>query len=385
MQKIIILGITGSVGTTALHVLKNNPEEFNLTGFSYHSNFQQARDIAKLWKPLAVSCTNSSIKQEEIEYWKQQGILFFKTMEELLSIEYDAVLVSVVGSIGALATKTAADQGKRILLANKESLIMAGSIIMESVAKNNAVLVPVDSEHSSLFRLLHNSRSVDSRSIKKLILTASGGPFRTHTPQEIMQARKEDVLKHPTWNMGHKITVDSASMVNKALELMEASHLFGIDYSHLDAVIHSKSLVHAILQYNDGSHSFHVSHPDMFYPVAHALYYPHAAPEILPSISLADYAQISFETIDPEKYPAFFLGKQAGAQGGIFPSVFNAANEKAVSLFLEDKIRFQQIPSAIDHALNTIPDQPASSLQDFMEIDQMARDIVSEYFKGKYA
>ncbi len=385
MQKVIILGITGSVGATALRILNNDPEKFYLTGFSYHSNFKQAQDIARIWKPLAVSCTNPHIQAEEIEYWKKEGILFFERMEELLSIEYDAVLVAVVGSIGALATKTAADQGKRILLANKESLVMAGSIIMESVAKNSATLVPVDSEHSSLFRLLHNSRAIDSRSIKKLILTASGGPFRTHTPEEIMQTRKEDVLKHPTWNMGQKITVDSASMVNKALELMEASHLFGMDYNHLDAVIHSKSLVHAILQYNDGSHSFHVSHPDMVYPVAHALYYPHAAPEILPSVALGDYEQISFERIDPKKYPAFFIGKEAGARGGIFPSIFNAANEKAVSLFLEDKIRFQQIPAAIEHALNKIPDQPASSLEDFMEIDQMARDIVSEYFKGKYA
>lgn len=382
-EKIIILGVTGSVGDSALRVLRNHRSRFSLGGFSYHTNFSLATELQKEFSSQYITCTNPDISTEEREYWNKNNVTLFTDMEEMLSIEYDAILISVVGAAGVKATLHAADKGKKILLANKESLVMAGIPIMKSVRQNNAVLLPVDSEHNSLFRLLGNSSRVDNKDVARLIITASGGPFRNSTAEEIHRAEKKDVLNHPTWSMGQKITVDSASMVNKALETIEAHHLFSLPYEKLSAVIHSRSLVHAIVEHIDGTWSFHVNQPDMLYPVAHSFFYPEPPPLQLPQTKLSGLSAIDFKDIDEEKYPAFFLGLEAGRKGGLYPAIYNAANETAVAEFLRDRIRFTQIPQVIEEVLSeNTPEKNDPDLESLFLADKNARESAAKIIRG---
>lgn len=386
VQKIIVLGLTGSVGSSCLRVIEQHQERFALVGFSYHNNFDLAKKIQKKFSVAAICCTKKNIPKDERDYWQLQKVDFFDNMQGLLDIEFDSLLTAVVGSLGLPATLKAVSAGKKILLANKETLVMAGELIMQEAKKKSTQIIPVDSEHSSIFRLLFSHKQ--KRPFQKMILTASGGPLRQLDAQEISAATKVQVLEHPTWKMGNKITVDSASMANKALELMEAHFLFDVSFDNLAAVIHPQSYVHAILQEADGSFFFHVSPPDMIYPVAHALFYPQPAPDIYSpkknSIQkLIQIPQMWFEEIDPQKFPAFFLGLQAGKAGRGYPTVFNAANEQAVSLFLQDKISFAQIAILIEHVLTKFSDDSQNrSLEYLFSIDNWARAYVKESQHG---
>ncbi len=373
MQKVIILGFTGSVGSSAARVLRFAPEEFDLVAFSYHNNFSEAQKLQREFQVKQLCCTGE-LTAEQRSYWQKQQVEVTDSMLELLDVDYDSILTAVVGSIGVRATFKAAGQGKKIMLANKESLVMAGQFLLDEAQKNNAAIVPVDSEHNSVFRLL---ASEEPDAIKKIILTASGGPLRTYSAEQIRNVKKADVLDHPTWSMGQKITVDSAGMINKALEIIEAHHLFSYNFDRLDAVIHQQSLVHAIIEFNDGTFSFHVSTPDMAYPVAHSLYYPHQPARIVEGQSVAQMNTMNFEAVDKNKFPGFFLGLQAGQAGQTATTVFNAANEVAVQHFLADGIKFHQISESIARALDA-NQQSAQSLDDLFEIDRWAREYVSE-------
>ncbi|MDH5720774.1 MAG: 1-deoxy-D-xylulose-5-phosphate reductoisomerase [Spirochaetia bacterium] len=373
-EKVIIFGATGSIGKTAVNILKKFPELFSLTGFSYHQNFAHAKEIQKIFDTKYICCTNQNISREETDYWNSVNCKLTNDMKEILDIEHDTALISTSGSAGISVTYKAAGLGKKILLANKESLVMAGKTVMNECQKNQTSIVPVDSEHNSVFRMLEG-KSDKIKAVDKLILTASGGPFFNKNKTEIQNASVEDVLRHPTWSMGSKITVDSAGMVNKALEIIEANHLFSMPYSRLDAVIHPQSYVHAIVKNIDGSYFFHVSNPDMTYPIAHGFFYPETPPNMGDERESL-FPDFTFHSIEKEKFPAYFLGLEAGRKESAYPAVFNAANEEAVYSFLERNILFKQIPEIIEDTLNNSKfDDNDNSLEYILEADNWARNF----------
>ena len=369
-EKILILGVTGTIGANALKMIKRWPDRFTLSGFSYYKNFERAREIQDDLGVKHVCCSRPDVAPEEKNYWQGKGVHFFTSLEDTLSIEYDKILIAIVGAVGIRPTLQAICQSKTILIANKESLVMAGEFVMEEVKKNRSSLIPIDSEHNSIFRLLQQTGDKD---ITKILLTASGGPFHNLTKEEIKRVTKAEVLQHPNWNMGDKITVDSAGLINKSLEVIEAHHLFNRRLEDIDAVIHPQSYVHAILQHSDGSFYFHASNPDMLYPLSHGLFYPEAppfwidAPKGIPP-------GLRFAEIDHDKFPGFALGIQSARSGGAYPAIFNASNEQAVQAFLEDRIRFHEIPQIIERVLNQRHDfKNVQNMEDIFEADQWAR------------
>ena len=369
-EKILILGITGTIGANALKIIKRWSDRFTLSGFSYYKNFKKAREIQNDFEVKYVCCSKPDISSEEKNYWRNKGVHFFTSLEDILSIEYDKILIAIVGSVGIRATLQAIWQRKIILVANKESLVMGGEFVMREVKKNKSSLIPIDSEHNSIFRLLQQTGDTD---ITKILLTASGGPFHNLTKEEIKRVTKEEVLQHPNWNMGDKITVDSAGLINKSLEVIEAHHIFNRRLEDIDAVIHPQSYVHAILQHLDGSFYFHASQPDMLYPLSHGLFCPEPPPFWI------DYPKdippgLTFEEIDNEKFPGFSLGIQSARSGKAYPAIFNASNEQAVHAFLEDRIRFHEIPQIIERVLNQKNAfENIQNIEDIFEADSWAR------------
>lgn len=367
-QKVIILGATGSIGETSLNIIRRFRENFKVVGISYHSNHEKASSVIREFSVPHVYCSNGS------DPVSPAGTQIHQSYESLLNIDYDTVIVAVVGSAGVTPTFHAALQGKRILLANKESLVMAGRIIIDAARKNAATILPVDSEHNSLFRLLESVGNY-----QHLTITASGGALREFPLEKLEDVAIRDVLNHPTWNMGAKITVDSATMVNKALEIIEAHHLFNKEYSELDAVVHPESYVHAILQHADGSSFFHVYKPDMTYSIAFCLFYPDIPPRLAGFTGPTSMPALTFYDIDKGRYPGYYLGLQAGKQEGAFPAVFNAANEQAVAGFLENQIRYVDIAVLISGALDQCAKRDFDeSLEGLFAADAWAR----EYVKG---
>jgi len=380
-RKIIILGVTGSIGESSLDIIRKYPHLFRMDGFSYHNNFEKAARIQKEFQVPNIACTGKQIDHEEILYWKKRNVHFFDNMEDLMESDYDLIITGIVGSIGIRPTLKAISQNKTILLANKETLVMAGDLVMDALKKSSARILPVDSEHSSVFRLLQNRNPDNAR----IILTASGGGLREYATSQIKMAKLGDVLRHPTWNMGEKITVDSAGMVNKALEVMEAHHLFSVPYSRIDAVIHPQSYIHAMIQWVDGSFSFHVSKPSMIYPIAHALFHPEPAPEILPPVMPDHLPAFDFHPIDREKYPGYYLGVEAGKKGSRYSLVFNASNEVAVERFLAGEIVFYRIPSIIEMVLQKVPaSNVAMNIEDYENLDLWAREETRRVIAGNH-
>lgn len=372
-KKILLLGATGSIGATTLEIIEKFPERFELCGFSYHENREKAQEIQRKFNAPYV-CTTGKNRGD----WEGEKCSLL-TSDELMNISYDTLVSAVVGAAGVELTVKAVSDGKEILLANKESLVMAGGHIMKLAEKSGSKILPVDSEHNSVFRLLR-----DGREIRQVTLTASGGALRSFPKERVAKAKVADVLNHPTWSMGDKITVDSATMVNKALEIIEAHHLFGLPYDKLGAVIHSQSFVHAIIEEGDGSFSFHVYPPDMSYSIAYCMFYPDPSPLIRERLRIKDFPDLQFDELDPERYRSYFLGHEAGRRGGTFPAVFNAANEVAVELFLEGKIEFGKIPGMIESALEGHEKRGENSsfpeLQQLFEVDRAARSRVREVF-----
>lgn len=372
-KKIVILGITGSIGDSTLKIIRSHPNLFTVAGFSYHSNFEKAASIAKEFHVTNAACTDTY--HENIQYWKDNKIRFFDSMEDLLYIEYDILITGIVGSIGIRPTLKAIRDNKTILLANKETLVMAGDLVIKELNKSKSKIIPIDSEHSSIFRII----SKKEHPAEKIILTASGGALREYSVEQIKGAQIKDVLNHPTWSMGHKITVDSAGMINKALEVIEAHHLFQIPYDKIEAVIHPQSYIHAMVGWLDGSFDFHVSKPSMLYPIAYGLFYPESAPALTPPVLPANFPAFEFHSIHIDKYPGFFLGIEAGKMGSLYSTVFNAANEIAALEFLKNQIDFYQIPIVIEKVLSLITNTGnADKIDDYENMDHWARETASQ-------
>ncbi|MCB1178879.1 MAG: 1-deoxy-D-xylulose-5-phosphate reductoisomerase, partial [Leptospiraceae bacterium] len=297
-------------------------------------------------------------------------------LEEIVSNkEIDIVLTAIVGSVGILPTIAAIKNRKKIAIANKETLVTFGPYIRKLLENYKIQMVPVDSEHNALFQLLENK---DFESIRAITLTASGGTFRDRDINSLSNVTVEETLNHPTWKMGPKITVDSAGLINKSLEVIEAHYLFNFPYDKIEVVIHPQSIVHGIVEYIDGATAMYASHPDMIYPIAHSLFYPEYTPKVLIDRKPHSYKNLEFWEPDNKRYPALQIAYECGRKGGTSPAIFNAANEAAVELFLSNKIQFMQIPEKIDLALQKIEIEYPEGLEGYLEADGKARNVVKE-------
>lgn len=360
MKNIAILGSTGSIGTQTLEVVRNNREELRVVALAAGSSVdmmeQQIREfrplLAAMWYEEAAADLRARVSDLEVKVLSgMDGLL------EIASMPESQVLVTaIVGMIGIRPTIAAIESGKDIALANKETLVTAGHIIMPLAKKCGVSILPVDSEHSAIFQSL-NGEPKDK--IEKILLTASGGPFRGRTKEQLVNIRVEDALKHPNWAMGRKITIDSSTLVNKGLEVMEAKWLFGVDLDRIQVVVHPQSIIHSAVQYEDGAIIAQLGVPDMKLPIQYALFYPDRRPMRGERVDFFRLGSMTFEEPDIETFTGLKLAYEAATAGGSMPTVYNAANEKAVALFLDRKIGYLQIPELIGEAMEQhrlIPD-----------------------------
>ncbi|MEA2104413.1 MAG: 1-deoxy-D-xylulose-5-phosphate reductoisomerase [Candidatus Cloacimonadota bacterium] len=348
-KKIVILGITGSIGKSALDVIRKHSDKYKIVLASSHNRYEDLLKISDEFNIPKIAVTNA-IYQRKINTDKQ---IYFGEDELLLvldNLDYDILLNAVVGSAGLKYTLSGVRSEKIIALANKESLVMSGDIIDKLISQNNAKLIPVDSEHSAIMQCLLGVK--DSAEIRKIILTASGGPFRNRPFEDFESITLADTLNHPTWNMGNKITVDSATMANKGLEVIEAHHLFKLPFEQIETIIHPQSIIHSFVEFVDGSILSQLSFPDMKIPIQLALSYPERIPATAKFTDISLLPDLTFEKMDYQKFPLLEIAYEVGKAGGIMPTVFNAANEAAVSLFLNGKIHFTEIMKIIETSLD---------------------------------
>jgi 1-deoxy-D-xylulose-5-phosphate reductoisomerase len=371
---VAILGSTGSIGTTALRVLARQSDRFHVAALTAFSNAALLAEQASLFKPSYVGLVHNG-EQEHATWGSGVDCL----IEAATRADADIVLNAVVGAAGLDATLAALERGKRVALANKESLVMGGSLVTAAAREGGGELVPVDSEHSAILQCLAGRPSAE---VRRLVITASGGPFRKWSARELEQATLADALQHPTWRMGRKITVDSATLANKALEVIEAHFLFGLPYDRIEVVVHPQSVVHSFVEFIDGSVLAQLGVPSMELPVLYALSYPDRLSDTgVPPFDPVELSPLTFEKVRSADFPALGLGTEAGRRGGAAPAVFNAANEQAVAYFLEGAIRFGDIPRAIESALGNYADAPAGSRDAIFEADASARRHVQELFR----
>ena len=367
---VAILGSTGSIGTSTLQVLRRQRERFRVVALTAHSNAELLEGQAAEWRPAYVGLVNSGKRETGNESGPRCLV------EAATHPDVRIVVNAIVGAAGLEATLAALRAGKRVALANKEALVMAGELVTEAARVGGGEIVPVDSEHSAVLQCITGRRPGE---LARLILTASGGPFRTWTPERLAGATVVEALQHPTWKMGKKITVDSATLVNKALEVIEAHFLFGLPYPAVQVVVHPQSVVHAFVEFVDGSVLAQVGFPTMELPILYALTHPERVPDGgARRFDPVEAGALTFEPVRPELYPAYALGRAAGEQGGTAPAAFNAANEVAVELFLEGRIRFGKIAETIERVLAAPWPPSARSLEDVLSADAVARRLARE-------
>lgn len=370
---VAILGSTGSIGTTALRVLSRQKERFEVTALTAHSNAALLAAQEDEFRPGYVGLVASG---ETVRAGWHSGP--DALVEASTGADTDIVLNAIVGAAGLDATLAALRAGKRVALANKETLVVAGALAEQACREGGGEIVPVDSEHSAILQCIGTRPSTD---VRRVILTASGGPFRGWSEDQLEQATLDDALRHPTWTMGRKITIDSATLANKALEVIEAHFLFGLSYDQIEVVVHPQSIVHSFVEFVDGSVIAQMSVPTMELPVLYALTHPdRAADEGLAPFDPVGVSPLTFEPVNTGRFPALRLGIEAGRRGGAAPAVYNAANEQAVALFLAGRIRFGDIPRAIDSALASLADAASGSRAQLLEADAQARRHVMELF-----
>lgn len=351
MKKIAILGSTGSIGTQTLEIVEEN-KDLIVTGLAAGSNVELMEKQIRQFKPALAAMWSGEAAADLKRRVADLPVKVVCGMEGLLEIatmpEAEILVTAIVGMIGIRPTIAAIESGKDIALANKETLVTAGHIIMPLAEKCGVRILPVDSEHSAIFQSLNGEAGNE---IEKIILTASGGPFRGKKTEELKKMKVEDALKHPNWSMGRKITIDSATLVNKGLEVMEAKWLFDVDLSKIQVVVHPQSIIHSAVQYQDGGIIAQLGMPDMKLPIQYALFYPERRPMNTKRVDFFELGQMTFEKPDMDTFTGLKLAYQAARTGGSMPTVFNAANEKAVSLFLDRKISFLQIPQLIEASM----------------------------------
>ena len=376
MKKISILGSTGSIGTQALDVVRNS-SEFKVVAMSTNTNIELLEKQILEFKPETVSVGSSEDAKVLQEKLRHLNVTVTHGIEGLIQVasenDSDILLNSVVGMVGLKPTLKAIENGKTIALANKETLVTGGEIVMRELKKRNVSMIPVDSEHSAIFQSL---KSGHQNEIEKLILTASGGPFRGFTSEQVAKVKLEHALKHPNWDMGRKITIDSATLMNKGLEVIEAKWLFDVDVLDIDVLVHPQSIIHSMVEFVDGSVIAQMGTPDMRVPIQYALTYPNREPNNVKKLSLLEYNKLTFEAPDRDVFPALNLAIKAIQLGGTMPTVLNGANEVAVDYFLNEKIEFTDIPLLVEKAMSLHKNIIAHNLDDIMESDKEARENV---------
>jgi 1-deoxy-D-xylulose-5-phosphate reductoisomerase len=377
VKRVLILGSTGSVGTQALEVIEAS-NELALAGLCAGSSWEPAVAQAKQHGAPVLAFADVDAAARAGEEWGGAVLSGEEGIRELIvDSKPDLVLNAIVGAAGLGPTIVALTEGIDVALANKESLVVGGELVMALAEATGAQLIPVDSEHSALHQLI---RREAPGTVERLVLTASGGPFRGRS--DLDGVTREEALAHPTWDMGGKISIDSATLTNKGLELIEAHHLFGVRYEQIDVVVHPQSIIHAIVHLNDGASIAHMGYPDMRVPISYALHYPERMDVPQPALDFAEVSELSFEAPDLEAFPCLRLAREAGELGGTAPCVLNAANEVAVEAFLGGELGFTGIAEVIERTLDAMPLRQVTHFQDLFEADAAARDHASGLLGG---
>jgi 1-deoxy-D-xylulose-5-phosphate reductoisomerase len=376
MRRLLILGSTGSIGTQALDVVSRS-DDFELCGLAAQRSWEQLVRQASDLGVERIALADADAAARAAEAWTEGEVLHGPEGLVRLVVESaaDLALNALVGSAGLAPTVAALGEGIDVALANKESLVVGGELVMQLAEATGARVVPVDSEHSALFQLLRNQAP---GTVERLVLTASGGPFRGRDAASLHDVSADEALAHPTWDMGGKITIDSATLMNKGLELIEAHHLFGFDYERISVVVHPESIVHAVVHLNDGASLAHLGRPDMRVPISYALHFPERADVSVETLDLASVGRLTFEQPDFETFRCLQLARDAAAAGGTGPCVLNAANEVAVHAFLAGRLGFLDIARVIEGTLDTLEPQPVRRFEDLYEADSEARTRASE-------
>ncbi len=374
MQKISILGSTGSIGTNALDIISRFPDKFRLSSVSAHSNIELLSQQVKKFNPKNVSVVDREKVNEFRKRFKDWNIKIYEGKEGLCEMikedKIDSVIIGIVGSSALLPILTALDNVKRVALANKEALVMAGDIIMKKAKKKNVQILPVDSEHSAIFQCMISNNGSE---IKKIYLTSSGGPLRTTPKKDFKKITLKKAINHPKWKMGRKISIDSATMMNKGLEVIEAHHLFGIEVDNIEVLIHPETVVHSMVEFIDGSILAHMGKCDMRMPIQYALTYPSRYTSPVKNITFSKLRSVHFYPPDFKKFPCLKFAYEAIRLGETYPCVLNASNEVVVGEFLKRRIKFIDIPKVIDKVLKRHKSIKNPSLKDILETDKYTR------------
>jgi 1-deoxy-D-xylulose-5-phosphate reductoisomerase len=377
VRRVLILGSTGSIGTQALEVIAAS-DNLQVVGLSADTSWEPLLDQAREHGVPAVALADPDAAERASSEWGGQVLAGEEGIRELIaSGRPDLVLNAVVGAAGLGPTIVTLTEGIDLALANKESLVIGGELVTALAEATDARIIPVDSEHSALYQLI---RAEPPGTVERLVLTASGGPFRGRT--DLSGITPEDALAHPTWDMGGRITVDSATLMNKGFEMIEAHHLFGVSYGQIEVVVHPQSIVHSLVHLNDGASLAHLGYPDMKVPISYALNLPERADVDVPTLDLASVGELSFEQPDTDTFACLRLAREAGEVGGTAPCVLNAADEIAVEAFLAGRIPFTGIPEVIDRTLEAIPGGPVRHFEDLFDVDAAARGHARGLIEG---
>jgi 1-deoxy-D-xylulose-5-phosphate reductoisomerase len=383
MKKLSILGSTGSIGVNTLEIIAKYPDRFQVVALAGGDNLPKMEEQILRFHPNLVSVRQSDAARVLRERLGGNSIRVLSGTDGLIAAashsEAQMVVSALGGSIGLLPTLAAIRAGKTLALANKESLVMAGEILLEEARANGIQILPIDSEHSAIFQAMAGHRKED---IKKIILTASGGPFLFTRPEQLKEITPEQALKHPQWRMGKKVTIDSASLMNKGLEVVEAHWLFGVSPSQIEVYIHPQSIVHSMVEYKDGAIVAQMAVPDMRGPIAYALSYPERLELDLPSLDLSTMGTLSFCPVEEDRFPALGLAYQALERGETMPTVLNAANEIAVDAFLQRKLGFLEIPRVIQKTMERHHPADPKSLENILQADAWAREEAQKLIKN---
>lgn len=392
-HKVTVLGSTGSIGVSTLDVIARHPDRYQAYALTANSRYEVLYEQCVQFRPryavmLDEQGATALSKKIKIAGLPTEVLLGDEALQKVASLpEVDAVMAAIVGAAGMRSALAAAQAGKKILLANKETLVMAGHLFMEAVRTHGATLLPIDSEHNAIFQCIPASFSqgLASVGVTKILLTASGGPFRGFTLEQLSHVTPEQALNHPNWVMGPKITIDSATLMNKGLEVIEAHWLFGAEANQIEVVIHPQSVVHSMVQYNDGSVLAELGNPDMRTPIAHALAWPERILSGVAPLDLFATARLDFQRPDTQRFPCLRLAFEALKLEGTAPAILNAANEIAVNAFLQKEVAFMDIPQLIEDVLGSSRIQPAERIEDVVDADNLARSAAQEWIKRKGA
>ena len=374
-KRLAILGSTGSIGDSTIDLIERDPSAYQVVALTAHRNWQKLAEQAKRLQPKMVALADpegyASLKAA-LGGTKIEVAAGAEALCEAASLDSDWVMAAIVGAAGLRPTLKAVERGALVALANKECLVCAGTLFMAAVKDNKATLLPVDSEHNAIFQVFDFTQK---DKILKIILTASGGPFRNWALKDMAGVTPAQAVAHPNWSMGAKISVDSATMMNKGLEVIEAHHLFGLNNDRIDILVHPQSVVHSMVEYADGSTLAQLGTPDMRTPIAYALGWPKRLPAPTGRLDLAELGSLSFEAPDPLRFPALGLARAALQCGGVAPTILNAANEVAVARFLAKEIGFLDIAAIVEHTMTRVPAQSIATLDDIMAVDDEARRV----------